>query len=75
MCKGLLAWGPTSGQSSIKITVDSYGQLVAGANREAVNRLPSLPNDQSSQTGVDQVRVKACITYLALAVHATVSIT
>jgi integrase len=29
------------GHSSIKITVDVYGHLVPGANRQAVNRLPS----------------------------------
>jgi integrase len=30
------------GHSSIKVTVDIYGHLVPGANRQAVNRLPSL---------------------------------
>jgi len=30
------------GHSSISITVDTYGHLVPGANREAVNRLPGL---------------------------------
>lgn len=30
------------GHTSIKTTVDIYGHLVPGANREAVNRLPSL---------------------------------
>jgi integrase len=30
------------GHSSIKMTVDVYGHLVPGANRAAVNRLPSL---------------------------------
>ena len=37
------------GHSSIKLTVDVYGHLVPGANREAVNRLPSLShqNDNS----------------------------
>ncbi len=30
------------GYSSIKLTVDVQGHLVPGANREAVNRLPSL---------------------------------
>jgi integrase len=33
------------GHSSIKITVDTYGHLVPGANRQAVNRLPTLPID------------------------------
>jgi integrase len=31
------------GHSSIKVTVDVYGHLVPGANRQAVNRLPTLP--------------------------------
>ena len=30
------------GHSSIKITVDTYGHLVPGANRQAVNRLPTI---------------------------------
>jgi len=30
------------GHSSIKMTVDVYGHLVPGANRQAVNRLPAL---------------------------------
>jgi integrase len=30
------------GHSSIKITVDIYGHLVPGANRQEMNRLPSL---------------------------------
>jgi hypothetical protein len=30
------------GDASIKITVDTYGHLVPGANRQAVNRLPGL---------------------------------
>jgi len=30
------------GHSSIKITVDIYGHLIPGANRQAVNRLPTL---------------------------------
>jgi integrase len=29
------------GHSSIKVTVDIYGHLVPGANRQAVNRLPT----------------------------------
>ncbi len=28
--------------SSIRMTVDTYGHLVPGANRQAVNKLPSL---------------------------------
>jgi hypothetical protein len=34
------------GHLSIKITVDVYGHLVPGANRQAVNRLPALDNFQ-----------------------------
>ena len=30
------------GHSSIRTTVDTYGHLVPGANRQAVNKLPSL---------------------------------
>jgi len=30
------------GHSSISMTVDVYGHLVPGANRQAVNKLPSL---------------------------------
>jgi len=30
------------GHSSIRMTVDVYGHLVPGANRQAVNKLPSL---------------------------------
>lgn len=30
------------GHSSIRVTVDTYGHLVPGANREAVNRLPTI---------------------------------
>jgi len=37
------------GHSSIKITVDVYGHLVPGANRQAVNRLPSLGGFQAGR--------------------------
>ncbi len=40
------------GHSTIKITVDIYGHLIPGANRQAVNRLPSLsskPLEQAAQ--------------------------
>jgi integrase len=37
------------GHSSIKATVDVYGHLVPGADRKAVNRLPSLPSSERSQ--------------------------
>ena len=33
------------GHSSIKVTVDSYGHLVPGANRAAVNRLDDAGQD------------------------------
>jgi integrase len=36
------------GHSSIKITVDVYGHLVPGANRQAVNRLPALGGFQAA---------------------------
>ena len=36
------------GHSSIKLTVDIYGHLEPGTNREAVNRLPSLENSAPS---------------------------
>ncbi len=39
------------GHSSIKITVDIYGHLVPSANRQAVNRLPSLRSlDKTDQS-------------------------
>lgn len=40
------------GHSSIKMTVDVYGHLVPGANRAAVNRLPStaVPLSQAADT-------------------------
>jgi len=41
------------GHSSIKITVDVYGHLVPGSNRQAVNRLPSLKVSQA-----DDLRVR-----------------
>jgi integrase len=37
------------GHSSVKVTVDVYGHLVPGANRKAVDRLPSLPTSERSQ--------------------------
>ncbi len=37
------------GHSSIKLTVDIYGHLEPGANREAVNRLPSLDAPVSAE--------------------------
>jgi integrase len=39
------------GHGSIKITVDVYGHLVPGANRQAVNRLPSLHFTEVIETG------------------------
>lgn len=38
------------GHSSIKMTVDVYGHLVPGANRQAVNRLPSLDTSSATST-------------------------
>jgi integrase len=37
------------GRSSIKVTVDVYGHLVPGANREAMNRLPVLKSATQMQ--------------------------
>jgi integrase len=39
------------GHSSIKLTVDIYGHLVPGANRQEMNRLPSLKIKVSKQKG------------------------
>lgn len=36
------------GHSSIKVTVDVYGKFIPGANRQAVNRLPSVDSPISS---------------------------
>jgi integrase len=36
------------GHSSRKITVDIYGHLVPGVNRQEMNRLPSLNSVQST---------------------------
>ena len=38
------------GHSSIKVTVDIYGHLVPGANRQAMNRLPSLSRAKHEST-------------------------
>ena len=40
------------GHSSIKLTVDVYGHLVPGANREAVNRLPTLSIQNAQEASV-----------------------
>jgi integrase len=42
------------GHSSIKITVDVYGHLVPGANRQAVNRLPSLDGFQAAERNLKE---------------------
>ena len=42
------------GHSSIKVTVDVYGHLVPGANRQAVNRLPVLKNATQAQQAPKQ---------------------
>jgi integrase len=41
------------GHSSIKMTADVYGHLVPGANRQAVNTLPSLNSSKAAQTAVE----------------------
>jgi integrase len=40
------------GHSSIKITVDTYGHLVPGGNRQAVDRLDDVPGGNSQDQGV-----------------------
>jgi hypothetical protein len=45
------------GHSSIKMTVDVYGHLVPGANRQEANRLPSLRQGEN-QTAVAGQGVK-----------------
>jgi len=42
------------GHSSIKMTVDVYGHLVPGANRQAVNRLPSLESTVGTAASASQ---------------------
>ncbi|MCH8819199.1 MAG: site-specific integrase [Acidobacteria bacterium] len=46
------------GHSSIKLTVDIYGHLEPGANREAVNRLPSLEDPVFSAEEQENVATK-----------------
>lgn len=41
------------GHSSIKMTADVYGHLVPGANRQAVNRLPSIDSRVNYRTAVE----------------------
>ena len=43
------------GHSSIKMTVDIYGHLVPGANRQAVNRLPSFKQQDLRQDIVQRL--------------------
>ncbi len=43
------------GHSSIKMTVDIYGHLVPGANRQAVNRLPG-PSSVTPQEIIEQAQ-------------------
>jgi integrase len=38
------------GHSSIKVTVDIYGHLVPGANRQEMNRLPGIRQKASDST-------------------------
>ena len=41
------------GHSSIKMTADVYGHLVPGANRQAMNSLPSLNTQKDAKTIVE----------------------
>jgi integrase len=45
------------GHSSIKVTIDTYGHLVPGANRQAVNRLDdsSHPAQGANRRGVNHL--------------------
>ncbi len=40
------------GHTSIKTTVDIYGHLVPGANRQAINRIPSVGNNDESKKNI-----------------------
>ncbi len=44
------------GHSSIRMTVDVYGHLVPGANRQAVNKLPSLDDSKPIEPSSKQAR-------------------
>jgi integrase len=48
------------GHTSIKTTVDIYGHLVPGANRQAVNRLPSL-KDLKPKSRATSPAKKSCL--------------
>ena len=37
------------GHSSIQVTVDEYGHLIPGGNRQAVDRLDGVPGDSSQR--------------------------
>jgi integrase/recombinase XerD len=42
------------GHASIKMTVDVYGHLVPGSNRQAVNRLPAITQDSEADVTSDR---------------------
>lgn len=42
------------GHSSIKVTLDVYGLLVPGLNRQAMNRLPASNSATPAQQGQKQ---------------------
>src|SRR5436853_1265303 len=47
------------GHHSIKVTVDIYGHLVPGSNREAVDRLDVTGRNPRATSGADQIEDRA----------------
>ena len=47
------------GHHSIKVTVDIYGHLVPGSNREAVDRLDVTGRNPRATSGADQIEGRA----------------
>ena len=58
------------GHSSIKMTVDVYGHFIPGANRQAVNNLPSLTSpiasDRETASGTCTPKKKSATALVAL---------
>ena len=47
------------GHHSIKVTVDIYGHLVPGSNRDAVDRLDVTGRNSRATSGADQIEDRA----------------
>jgi hypothetical protein len=47
---------PSPSFYAIKVTVDVYGHLVPGANRQAMNRLPVPKSATQPQLGKDETK-------------------